>query len=217
MLDQASRLLQQAAGYTAEKPAEKPAKTEEHEDSFEGIPLHIIKNREWLQHEDGQTESNDQQKRQHFATGAQRDAGVPGYHLLPLIGLQRATRRSDMGAVKYSARNWEQGIPMPLMIDHVIDHIVKYLSGWVDEDHLGAAAWGLLAACDIEERHPELLRGMLWVRENEDGTITDMRPHWSIAHTPRYPFSPEEAGPEARFVEDHPEYAEQYEREHGAE
>ena len=60
------------------------------------------------------------------------------------------------GAAKYEARNWEKGLPISVMLDSGIRHLLKYLDGQRDEDHLCAAAWNILGAMWMEEKRPEL-------------------------------------------------------------
>jgi hypothetical protein len=42
------------------------------------------------------------------------------------------------------------------MIDSAFRHLAKYVDGWVDEDHLCAAATNLLMALWTEEHRPEM-------------------------------------------------------------
>lgn len=45
---------------------------------------------------------------------------------------------------------------MHSMLDSAIRHLMKYMDGWQDEDHLCAAATNLLMAMWTEEKHPEM-------------------------------------------------------------
>lgn len=76
--------------------------------------------------------------------------------LLPAAAILRLARHFEAGAVKYGDRNWEKGIPIHSFIDSAIRHTMKYLDGQKDEDHLCAAAWNLMCAMWMEEKHPEL-------------------------------------------------------------
>jgi hypothetical protein len=76
--------------------------------------------------------------------------------LLPACAILRLARHYEAGARKYSDRNWEHGIPLNSFIDSAIRHLMKYLDGMDDEDHLAAAAWNVLGAMWTEEKHPEL-------------------------------------------------------------
>jgi len=96
--------------------------------------------------------------RTHFDSGAVRDMGEGKGRcdLLPPRGLLRLARHFENGAVKYGDRNWERGIPIHSFIDSGIRHLLKYVAGETDEDHLCAAAWNIVCAMDTEERMPEM-------------------------------------------------------------
>lgn len=100
----------------------------------------------------------DSGNRRQFETGAVRDMaeGKGRCDLLPAAALLRLSRHYEAGARKYSARNWEKGIPVSVMIDSGMRHLLKYLDGQTDEDHLTAAAWNILGAMWMEEKRPEL-------------------------------------------------------------
>lgn len=68
----------------------------------------------------------------------------------------RLAKHFENGAKKYNDRNWEKGIPIHSFIDSAIRHLMKYLDGWDDEDHLCAAAWNCMCAMWTEEKKPEL-------------------------------------------------------------
>lgn len=96
--------------------------------------------------------------RRAFETGAVRDMaeGKGRCDLLPAVAVLRLARHFEAGAKKYSERNWEQGIPIHSFIDSAIRHLMEYLDGQDDEDHLCAAAWNCMCAMWTEEKHPEL-------------------------------------------------------------
>lgn len=96
--------------------------------------------------------------RRKFESGAIRDMqeGKGRCDLLPAAALLRLAKHYEAGAVKYSDRNWEQGIPVSVMIDSALRHLLKYMDGATDEDHLVAVAWNILGAMWIEEKMPEL-------------------------------------------------------------
>lgn len=91
-------------------------------------------------------------------TGAVRDLaeGKGRCDLLPACAILRLARHYEEGAKKYDDRNWEKGIPIHCFVDSAIRHIMKYLDGWTDEDHLVAATWNLMGAMWTEEKKPEL-------------------------------------------------------------
>lgn len=93
-----------------------------------------------------------------FASGAVRssDAEATRYDLVSPIGLRRVAEACAEGAGKYGDYNWERGMPIHDLLNHAIRHCYLYLSGDRSEDHLGHAAWGMLAACHSEELWPQL-------------------------------------------------------------
>lgn len=100
----------------------------------------------------------DSGNRREFGTGAVRDMqdGKGRCDLLPAVAILRLARHFENGCKKYGDRNWEKGIPIHSFIDSAIRHLMKYLDGQVDEDHLCAAAWNCICAMWTEEKHPEL-------------------------------------------------------------
>lgn len=96
-----------------------------------------------------------------FDTGAVRSADRQNvrYDLISPIGLRRVAETCNEGAVKYDDFNWEKGMPVHDLLNHAIAHCYLYLSGDDSEDHLGHAAWNLLAACHSQELWPHLNNG----------------------------------------------------------
>ena len=94
-----------------------------------------------------------------FFTGAVRgtDAGDTRYDLITPIGLRRIAETYAEGAVKYSPRNWEKGIPASNLINHAMKHIEQWRAGDTSEDHLAHAVWNLMATMHFEEARPELI------------------------------------------------------------
>jgi hypothetical protein len=65
--------------------------------------------------------------------------------------LFRVARIFEAGAIKYDSRNWELGQPLSRYLDSGTRHIVCYMRGDRDEDHVAQAAWNflcLLETCD---------------------------------------------------------------------
>ncbi len=93
-----------------------------------------------------------------FQSGAKRDVkeGKGRCDLLPASALLRLARHFESGASKYGDRNWEKGIPIRSFVDSGMRHLLKYMDGRNDEDHLCAATWNLLCAMWTEEKYPEL-------------------------------------------------------------
>lgn len=100
----------------------------------------------------------DSGEREKFNTGAVRDVreGKGRFDLISPIGLRRLAGVYERGAIKYSDRNWEKGIPVGRCLDSALRHIYQYLNGENDEDHLGHAAWNLFAAMHFEETRKDL-------------------------------------------------------------
>jgi len=92
-------------------------------------------------------------------TGALRDMaeGKGRCDLLPACALLRLAKHYEAGAKKYSDRNWEKGLPISNFMDSGLRHLLKYMDGMDDEDHLAAAAWNILGAMWTEEKKPELM------------------------------------------------------------
>lgn len=97
--------------------------------------------------------------RTEFESGAVRDMseGKGRFDLLPMCALLRLAKHYEAGALKYSDRNWEKGIPAHSFADSALRHITKYLDGMDDEDHLIAAIWNLCGLAWTEAKHPELI------------------------------------------------------------
>ncbi len=98
-------------------------------------------------------ELTDSGEREVFDTGSQRDTrkGKGRFDLISPIGLIRLARVYEKGAEKYEDRNWERGQPISRYVDSALRHIVCYMLGMREEDHLGQAAWNMFAAMHTEE------------------------------------------------------------------
>lgn len=101
----------------------------------------------------------DSGERTEFLTGAVRDMheGKGRFDLLPMCVLMRLAKHYEKGALKYEERNWEKGIDAHSFADSAFRHLVKYMDGWNDEDHLIAAIWNLCGLAWTEEKKPELV------------------------------------------------------------
>jgi len=96
----------------------------------------------------------DSGKRKEFDTGAVRDTseGKGRFDLLPTHALKRVAQTMEKGCAKYSARNWEKGIPLGRFMDSALRHLTQYLGGDRDEDHMAQAAWNVLCFIETEYR-----------------------------------------------------------------
>jgi len=94
----------------------------------------------------------DSGERRDFGTGGVRDvgAGKGRFDLLPPLATIRLAKHFENGAMKYSDRNWEKGLPLHCYFDSARRHMEKMLLGMEDEDHDAAAAWNLV--CYIETK-----------------------------------------------------------------
>jgi len=117
--------------------------------------------------------------RQKFGSGAVRDTqiGKGRFDLISPFALLRLARVYEKGAVKYTDRNWEKGIPISRFVDSAFRHLVQYMMGLEDEDHLAQAIWNLVAIAHLEELRPDLqdmpgylAKSLKVAKETKDGT-----------------------------------------------
>jgi len=57
----------------------------------------------------------------------------------------------ERGATKYSARNWEQGLPLSSFVDSARRHLGQLLLGDETEPHAVAALWNLHCLVHTQE------------------------------------------------------------------
>ncbi len=100
----------------------------------------------------------DSGSRREFETGSVRDerSGKGRFDLLSPIALLSVAKRLEDGQDKYGERNWEKGQPLMSYLDSGVRHIFKYLSEVMKgkeptEDHIGAAAWNIMAFIHTQE------------------------------------------------------------------
>lgn len=95
----------------------------------------------------------DSGERQEFETGSRRDTqkGKGRFDLLPWLIMRRFARHYENGAEKYGDNNYLKGQPTSRYISSAVSHIVSYMVGRRDEDHLIAAMWNIAAAAQNEE------------------------------------------------------------------
>lgn len=86
--------------------------------------------------------------RYEYGTGAVRssDCKTERWDLISPIAMHRLAQVYAEGAAKYGANNWEMGMPVWSILNHVLRHIFLYQSGDNSDDHLGHALWGMCAA-----------------------------------------------------------------------
>lgn len=90
----------------------------------------------------------DSGERQKFESGAVRDmaGNKPAMSLVPGWAVYAYGWILEAGARKYSARNWENGMPISRYIDSAQRHLEAYKMGFRDEPHLWQAFWNIGAA-----------------------------------------------------------------------
>jgi hypothetical protein len=88
-----------------------------------------------------------------YGTGSQRDNrdGKGRPDLLSVFALRRDIRHYENGAKKYSERNWELGQPSSSYFCSAFRHMLDYLEGDRDEDHLAAIRWNIAGIIHNEE------------------------------------------------------------------
>ena len=99
----------------------------------------------------------DSGKRKTYSSGAmrERNTGKGRFDLISPFALMRLALIYEKGAMKYDDRNWEKGEPFTRFIDSAMRHIVQYMQGDREEDHLAQAAWNLFSILHLEATMPE--------------------------------------------------------------
>lgn len=83
----------------------------------------------------------DSGKRQEFETGAVRDSDDKSRpDLISPYAQMRKGEWLRQGAEKYTERNWEKGMKFGRCIASIFRHLLQYMMGWTNEDHLAAIA-----------------------------------------------------------------------------
>jgi hypothetical protein len=101
---------------------------------------------------------NDSGERQIYESGAMRDnsVGKGRFDLIPFQAMMRLAKHYEAGALKYTPRNFEIGMPISRYLDAAFRHLYKYLAGYSDEDHLSAVAWNIFAIMHHEYHRKEM-------------------------------------------------------------
>lgn len=84
----------------------------------------------------------DSGKRSKFKTGAVRDTAEEKSRpdLISPYAQMRKGHWLREGAQKYTERNWEKGIPIGRCVASIFRHLLEYMMGLKNEDHLAAIA-----------------------------------------------------------------------------
>ena len=103
-----------------------------------------------------------------FSTGSVRDCkkGVGRMDLLPMTALIELSKHCEAGAEKYGEHNVDKGIPQHSFCDSAMRHLVKYMRGDTDENHIRAAAWNIMWALEQSVTRPDLI-DMYWNKCSE--------------------------------------------------
>ena len=116
----------------------------------------------------------DSGNRTEFSTGALRDmhTGKGRMDLLPMTALIELSKHCEAGALKYGEHNVDKGIPQHSFCDSAMRHLVKYMRGDNDENHLVAAAWNLMWALEQSVTRPDL-NDLYWNQNEADKKGTE--------------------------------------------
>lgn len=99
------------------------------------------------------TQMHDTGERMTYDGGGMREpaTGKGAYELISPFAWERVALWSEKGAKKYADRNWEKGIPFGRLIQSALRHMIRWMQGRRDEDHLAAVAWNVMAMMHFEE------------------------------------------------------------------
>ena len=95
----------------------------------------------------------DSGKRRQYKSGALRDLEDDKimWDLIPLEALKRVAIHYTNGAKKYEKNNWKKGVPTERFERSALRHLIQYLLGEKDEDHLSATIFNVLGIIYNEE------------------------------------------------------------------
>lgn len=142
---------------------------------------------------DFSTDLKDSGTRATFETGSHRDSqeGKGRFDLLPAEAMFALARVMERGAIKYDARNWEKGQPFSRVLSSTLRHLFQWLMGKRDEDHLGAAFWGLAVLVTERDRvydpdNPNHLPATLDDLPHKSGELPNPQADDLDVHPPSY-------------------------------
>lgn len=92
-----------------------------------------------------------------FDTGSVRESveGQGRFDLLPDRAMRELAIHFEFGAKKYDDRNWEKGVPLSVLVDHLRRHLGQVMLGDRSERHDRAVAWNAVVLLDMIERIKE--------------------------------------------------------------
>lgn len=92
-----------------------------------------------------------------FISGAKRvEQSIPDYSGIPPFILRRLALIFEEGRIKYGERNWTRGLPTSSTMNHLIEHLMRWMEGDTTEDHLSKAMWGIVCLMYTMEHHADL-------------------------------------------------------------
>lgn len=93
-----------------------------------------------------------------FGTGAKRSSDCDDlkYSLIPTCATRRWAKRLALGAKLHGRDNWKKGFPYSACVDHLMEHLAKWLEGDSSEDHLAAILCNVGFLAWYEEHLPEV-------------------------------------------------------------
>lgn len=99
----------------------------------------------------------DSGKREEYQSGMRRDTtqGKPMYSLIDRTFLYRLAMHLTKGAEKYGKDNWRMANSqeeLDRFKDSAFRHMMQWLNGDTDEDHMSAVAFNLFAAEYVKSR-----------------------------------------------------------------
>ena len=86
-----------------------------------------------------------------YTTGAKREVLEPRYDLIPPDTIRRLALIYTEGAKRYGEHNWQKGLPYSTTVNHLIEHLLKWLESDTSEDHLAKVIWGCAALMYYED------------------------------------------------------------------
>jgi hypothetical protein len=102
-------------------------------------------------------EVKDSGKRIEYSSGMRRDVqdGKSDYTLIHIPFLTRLATHLTKGAVKYGENNWQLANSeeeLKRFKKSALRHLFQWLSGDIDEDHMAAVCFNLMAAEYVKEK-----------------------------------------------------------------
>lgn len=99
----------------------------------------------------------------------------------PLAAIRRTAMASEEGCRKYGEENWLNGFRVKILANHALRHLIRYHNGVVEDDELGHASWGFMAATHMVLYRPD----MCDLLAGPEYTITDELKEYHKNHLSR--------------------------------